>query len=57
LPWSPKFEGTADCTNAPPIAEGERVMIPDVYDFYKDWNERGKSLADTPSRKYSACKN
>jgi hypothetical protein len=57
LPWSPKFEGTADCTNAPPIAEGERVMIPDVYDFYKDWNERGKTLADTLSRKYSACKN
>lgn len=57
LPWSPKFEGTADCTAPPPITEGERIVVPDVFRSYKDWNERGNALSDTLSRKYSACKN
>jgi hypothetical protein len=57
LPWSPQSEGTADCTASPPITEGERFVVPDVFQFYEDWNERGKALADTLSRKYSACKN
>jgi hypothetical protein len=57
LPCSPQSECTADCTTPPPITEGERFVVPDVFQFHKDWNERGKGLADTLSRKYSACKN
>ena len=49
-------ECTADCTTPPPITEGERFVVPDVFQFHKDWNERGEALADTLSRKYSACK-
>ncbi len=57
LPCPPQSECAADCTNPPPITEGERFVVPDVFQFHKDWNERGKALADTLSRKYSACKN
>jgi len=55
LPCSPQSECIADCTTPPLITEGERVVVPDVFQFYKDWNERGKALADTLYRKYSAC--
>ena len=57
LPCSPQSECTGDCTTPPPITEGERFVVPDVFQSYKDWNERGKALAVTLSRKYSACKN
>lgn len=57
LPCSSQSGCTAECTTPPPITEGERVVVPDVFQFDKDWNERGKALADTLSRKYSACKN
>jgi hypothetical protein len=56
LPCLPQSECAADCTTPPPIAEGERLVIPDVFQFHKDWNDRGKTLADALSRKYSACK-
>jgi hypothetical protein len=56
LPCSPQSECTADCTTPPPITEGERVVVPDVFQFHKDWNDRGKTLADALYRKYSACK-
>jgi hypothetical protein len=32
-------------------------VVPDVFQFHKDWNERGKALADALYRKSSACKN
>jgi hypothetical protein len=57
LPCSPQSECTAECTTPPPTTEGERIVVPDVFQFYKDWNERGKALADTLSQKYPACKN
>jgi len=57
LPCSPQSDCTADCTVPPPITEGERYFVPDVFQFRKDWNERGKVLAEALSRKYSACKN
>jgi hypothetical protein len=57
VPCLPQSECVADCRSPPPIIEGERFVVPDVFQFRKDWNERGKALADTLSRKYSACKN
>jgi len=57
LPCSPQSECPADCTTPPPITDGEFFAVPDVFQFHKDWNERGKALADTLSRKDSACKN
>ena len=57
LPCLPQSECIADCKTPPPITEGERVEIPDVFEFQKDWNERGKTLADTLYGQYSACKN
>lgn len=56
LPCSSQPDCISDCPTPPPITEGERVVIPDVYQFYRDWNDRGKTLADALYRKYSACK-
>jgi hypothetical protein len=57
LPCLPQSECIADCATPPPINEGERFVVPDVFQFHRDWNERGKALADTLYQKYSACKN
>lgn len=56
LPCLPRSE-YVDCKTSPPITEGESVPIPDVFQFQKDWNERGKTLEDALYRKYPACKN
>jgi hypothetical protein len=56
LPCLPRSE-CIDCQSPSLITEGERVVVPDVLQFYKDWNERGQALADTLYRKYPACKN
>jgi len=56
VPCLPQSECAADCTTSPPIIEGERFVVPDVFQFYKDWNDRGKTSADALYRKYSACK-
>lgn len=57
VPCSRQSECIAPCTIPPPITEGERYVVPDVFEFRKEWNERGKALADTLSQKYPACKN
>ncbi|HVM91768.1 MAG TPA: hypothetical protein VMT67_03095 [Terriglobales bacterium] len=57
LPCSPLAECLTDCGAPSQITDGERPVVPDVFQFHKDWNERGKTLADALSRKYSTCKN
>jgi hypothetical protein len=57
LPCLPQSECVEDCKTPPLITEGERVEIPDVFAFQKDWNERGKTLADMLYGQHSACKN
>lgn len=57
LPCLPQSECAADCTTPPPIIEGESCPIPDVFQFDRDWNKRGKTLGEALNRKYSACKN
>jgi hypothetical protein len=57
VPCSPQSQCATECKAPPPITEGEKVVVPDIFEFHKDWNERGKMLADTLSRQYSACKN
>lgn len=56
VPCSSQSACVANCKAPPPITEGEGIVVPDVFQFHKDWNERGKTLEDTLSRKYSACK-
>jgi len=56
LPCLPRPE-CVDCKAAPLITEGEGVVIPDVFRFDEDWNERGKALADSLYQQYPACKN
>jgi hypothetical protein len=56
LPCLPRSE-CVDCNASPLITEGEGVVIPDVFQFHKDWNDRGKTLAEALYRTYPACKN
>jgi len=56
LPCLPRSE-CVDCKAAPLITEGERVVIPDVFRFDEDWNERGQALADSLYQQHPACKN
>ena len=52
VPCSPQSQCATDCKAPPVIMEGERTVIPDVYEFHKNWNDRGKTLADALSRQY-----
>jgi len=56
VPCSPQPQCATYCKAPPLITEGERVVVPDIFAFHKDWNERGKTLAETLSRQYPACK-
>jgi hypothetical protein len=56
LPCLPQSECVADCRASPLISEGEQIIVPDVYEFHKDWNDRGKTLAVALDRLYSACR-
>ena len=57
LPCLPQSECTANCTIPAPIVEGEGCVVPDVFQYNRDWNKRGKALGEALNRKYSACKN
>ena len=56
LPCPPQPECPADCMTSPLITEGEQTVVPDIYKFYEDWNERGRTLLEELDRSFSGCR-
>lgn len=48
-------ESYCACEAPPLLLPGERWIVPDVYEFHPDWNERGKRINDKLNRRSAKC--
>jgi hypothetical protein len=50
-----KADCLLDCDKPSILLNGERRIVPDIYDFMPVWNERGRALNDEMARKSPTC--